>query len=92
MPCAFEKDHLGKISPSEDALLQQVPQLKGCFLEIYCSKYKRPFNVIFPYLTLESKFSNAWKYAVEYWVLLFTDWAQMMCLHLREQSHLLHYL
>lgn len=64
--CAFEKDHLGKISPSEDALLQQVPQLKGCFLEIYCSKYKRSFNVIFPYLTLESKFSNAWKPAVEY--------------------------
>lgn len=39
--CAFEKDHLGKIIPSEQALLQQVPRPKGCFLKIYRQNIKK---------------------------------------------------
>lgn len=40
----------------------------------------------------KANFQMQWKPAVENRVLLFTDWAQMMCLHLREQPHLLHHL
>lgn len=88
----LRKITLGRLAPVRMLCCSRCHSWRVVSWKFIVQNIRGPLMLFFPIWHWKANFQNAWKPAVEYRVLLFTDWAQMMCLHLREQSHLPHHL